>query len=85
MQESEALMEECYTKVIEKAVKQGSVKLAAVTCIEVAECFLKLNNYLRAYHYFLKGFAFFFIKQKIEKSKKKYSLYKIMNHIKLDV
>lgn len=55
MQESEALMEECYTKIIEKTIKQGFIKIAALTCTEVADCFLKLNNYLRAYHYLLKG------------------------------
>lgn len=55
MQESETLMEECYLKAIEKAVKQCSVKLAAITCIEAAEHFLQINNFLRAYCYFLKG------------------------------
>uniref|UniRef100_A0A915ENL0 Phosphatidylinositol-glycan biosynthesis class X protein n=1 Tax=Ditylenchus dipsaci TaxID=166011 RepID=A0A915ENL0_9BILA len=55
IQETEFLMEECFLKVIEKLIKQGSVRLAGLTCVEAADLFSKFHGWERAYQYLIKG------------------------------
>ncbi|KAI1730614.1 hypothetical protein Ddc_03321 [Ditylenchus destructor] len=55
IQEWDCLMEECYLKIIEKHIKLGCLKLAGLTCMEVANRFLQFRYYERVYHYFVKA------------------------------